>query len=113
MATIYTIAQINHYIKNMFANDYLLRDVQIKGEVSNVKYHTSGHIYFTLKETGSAIGGVMFKPARQQGLDFTLENGQSVIIAGNVAVYERDGCYKIYAKKISLEGRGNLYEAYE
>lgn len=113
MATIYTIAQINHYIKNMFANDYLLRDVQIKGEVSNVKYHTSGHIYFTLKETGSAIGGVMFKPARQQGLDFTLENGQSVIIAGNVAVYERDGCYKIYARKISLEGRGNLYEAYE
>ncbi len=113
MATVYTVAQINLYIKNMFANDYLLRNVQIKGELSNVKYHSSGHIYFTLKEDGSSINGVMFRQAQTQGLDFTLENGQSVQITGNVAVYERDGRYQIYAKKIDLDGKGNLYEAYE
>lgn len=113
MATIYSVAQINSYIKNMFTTDYLLRNVQIKGELSNVKYHSSGHIYFTLKEDGSAIGGVMFKTARVQGLDFTLENGQSVQITGSVTVYERDGRYQIYAKRIVLDGRGNLYEAYE
>lgn len=113
MATIYSVTQINLYIKNMFANDYLLRNVQVKGELSNVKYHSSGHIYFTLKEEGSAINGVMFKSARIKGLDFTLENGQSVKVAGSVSVYERDGRYQIYAREIVLEGRGNLYEAYE
>lgn len=113
MATIYSVTQINQYIKNMFANDYLLRNVQIEGELSNVKYHSSGHIYFTLKEEGSAIAGVMFKSSRMQGLDFKMENGQHVIITGNVAVYERDGRYQIYAKEIVLSGQGNLYEAYE
>lgn len=113
MAAIYSVTQINLYIKNMFVNDYLLRNVQIKGEISNVKYHPSGHIYFTLKEEGSAINGVMFKSARLQGLDFTLENGQSVLITGSVSVYERDGRYQVYAKKIILDGRGSLYETYE
>lgn len=113
MASIYSVSQINMYIKNMFANDYLLRNVQVKGEISNVKYHSSGHIYFTLKEEGSALNGVMFHSARTEGLDFTLENGQSVVITGSIAVYERDGRYQVYAKKIALDGRGNLYEAYE
>ncbi len=113
MAAIYSVSQINMYIKNMFANDYLLRNVQVKGEVSNVKYHSSGHIYFTLKEAGSALNGVMFRSARTEGLDFMLENGQSVVITGSIAVYERDGRYQLYAKKIVLDGRGNLYEAYE
>lgn len=113
MAKIYTVLQINNYIKNMFENDYLLRNVQIKGEVSNVKYHTSGHIYFSLKDEESGIQCVMFRSARNTGLDFTLENGQSIVITGNVSVYERDGRYQIYAKQIVLDGRGNLYEAYE
>lgn len=113
MANIYTVLQLNNYIKNMFENDYLLRNVQVKGEVSNVKYHSSGHIYFSLKDEGSAMNGVMFRSARNTGLDFTLENGQSVIITGSVSVYERDGRYQIYAKQIALDGRGNLYEAYE
>ena len=78
MATIYSVTQINLYIKNMFANDYLLKNVQVQGEISNVKYHPSGHIYFTLKEEGSAINGVMFKSSRMRGLDFSLENGQNV-----------------------------------
>ncbi|MCM1157033.1 MAG: exodeoxyribonuclease VII large subunit [Bacteroidales bacterium] len=113
MATVYSVSQINLYIKNMFSNDYLLRNVQIKGEISNVKYHSSGHIYFTLKEEGSSISGVMFKSARYQGLDFTLENGQSVVATGNVTVYERDGRYQIYAREIRLDGLGSLYEEYE
>ncbi|MGN0438813.1 MAG: exodeoxyribonuclease VII large subunit [Lachnospiraceae bacterium] len=113
MANIYTVLQLNNYIKNMFENDYLLRNVQIKGEISNVKYHSSGHIYFSLKEEGSAMNGVMFRSARNTGLHFTLENGQSVIVTGSVSVYERDGRYQVYAKQIELDGRGNLYEAYE
>ncbi len=113
MASVYSVSQINRYIRNMFENDYLLRDVQIKGEISNVKYHSSGHIYFTLKEAGSAIAAVMFRSARTQGLNFTLENGQSVILTGNITVYERDGRYQVYVKNIVLDGQGNLYEAYE
>lgn len=110
---VYSVSQINNYIKNMFSNDYLLKNVQIKGELSNVKYHSSGHIYFSIKDDGSAMNGVMFKTARVAGLDFTLENGQSVLINGNISVYERDGRYQIYAREIVLDGRGNLYEAYE
>lgn len=113
MGSIYTVLQINNYIKKMFENDYLLRDVQIKGELSNVKYHSSGHIYFSLKDEGSAINCVMFRTYRTTGLDFTMENGQSVIVSGSISVYERDGRYQIYAKQIALDGRGNLYEAYE
>ncbi|MDE5863823.1 MAG: exodeoxyribonuclease VII large subunit, partial [Lachnospiraceae bacterium] len=113
MATVYSVLQINTYIKNMFKNDYLLRNVQIKGELSNVKYHSSGHIYFTLKDDGSALNGVMFRQAQMNGLNFTMENGQSVVVTGNVDVYERDGRYQIYAREIAMDGMGNLYEAYE
>ncbi|HCJ09367.1 MAG: exodeoxyribonuclease VII large subunit [Lachnospiraceae bacterium] len=113
MATVYSVSQVNKYIKRMFDNDFFLRDVQIKGEVSNVKYHSSGHIYFTLKEEGSSIAAVMFRSARAGGLSFTLENGQSVVLTGSVAVYERDGRYQIYVRSIAKDGVGNLYEAYE
>jgi len=113
MATVYTVAQINQYIKNMFANDYLLRNVKVQGEISNLKYHSSGHIYFTIKDEESAMAGVMFKTARYSGLDFELQNGQSVCIEGNVAVYERDGRYQIYAKQITQAGIGHLHERYE
>lgn len=113
MATVYSVSQVNKYIKRMFDNDFFLRDVQIKGEVSNVKYHSSGHIYFTLKEEGSSIAAVMFRSARAGGLSFILENGQSVVLTGSVAVYERDGRYQIYVRSIAKDGVGNLYEAYE
>lgn len=113
MSTVYTVLQINNYIKNMFENDYLLRSVQIKGELSNVKYHSSGHIYFSLKDENSGMNCVMFRSVRNTGLDFTMENGQSVIVTGNVSVYEKDGRYQVYAQKIVLDGKGNLYEAYE
>lgn len=90
-----------------------MRNLQVKGEISNVIYHTSGHIYFTLKDEGNAIKGVMFKKYRENGLDFRLQNGQNVIVSGFISVYERDGLYQLYATGITEDGRGNLYEAYE
>ncbi len=113
MGTIYSVSQVNKYIRTMFDNDLFLRKIEVRGEISNVKYHTSGHIYFTLKEEGSSIAAVMFRSARMSGLDFTLENGQSVVVTGSISSYERDGRYQVYAKQIVLDGQGNLYEAYE
>ncbi len=113
MGIVYSVKDINRYIKTMFEQDFLMRNLQVKGEISNVVYHSSGHIYFTLKEDGNAIKGVMFKKYRENGLDFRLQNGQSIIVSGFISVYERDGQYQLYATGITEDGRGNLYEAYE
>lgn len=96
----------------MFSREYALSVVFVKGEISNCKYHSSGHIYFTLKDASSAIACVMFAGDRR-GLSFRLTNGQEVIIGGTISVYERDGKYQLYAKKITLDGEGILYEKYE
>ncbi len=93
-------------------DDYALNHIYVRGEVSNCKYHTSGHIYFTLKDKGGAMACVMFASARR-GLNFRLTEGMSVIVFGSVGVYERDGRYQLYAKEIMREGMGQLYEAYE
>ena len=110
--SVYTVGQLNSYIKNMFTQDYLLQNLFVKGEVSNCKYHTSGHIYFTLKDPKGAISCVMFVRDRS-GLSFRLTEGQQVIVGGVVDVYERDGKYQLYAKQILLDGNGQLYERYE
>lgn len=112
MRNIYTVAQINSYIKNMFTQDYLLRLVYVKGEVSNCKYHSSGHIYFTLKDEKGTIACVMFAGNRS-GLSFQLREGKRVVVGGTIDVYERDGKYQLYAKEIILDGTGLLYEKYE
>ena len=109
---VYTVAQVNSYIKNMFMQDFLLRSVFVKGEVSNCKYHSSGHIYFTLKDDKGTIACVMFAGNRA-GLSFKMEEGQMVVVGGNIDVYERDGKYQLYAKQIVLDGAGLLYEKYE
>ncbi len=109
---VYSVSAINQYIKNMFSKEYALSVVFVKGEISNCKYHSSGHIYFTLKDSDSALGCVMFAGDRR-GLDFRLSDGQAVIIGGTISVYERDGRYQLYAKKITLAGEGALYERYE
>lgn len=96
----------------MFTQDYLLQSVLVKGEVSNCKYHTSGHIYFTLKDPKGTISCVMFAGSRK-GLSFRMQDGQQVIVGGAVDVYERDGKYQLYAKQILLDGAGQLYEKYE
>lgn len=109
---VYTVAQINSYIKNMFTQDYMLRSVFVKGEVSNCKYHSSGHIYFTLKDAKGVIACVMFAGNRT-GLSFRLEEGQMVVVGGTIDVYERDGKYQLYAKQIALDGAGVLYEKFD
>ena len=110
--SVYTVSQLNAYIKNMFTQDYMLQSVQIKGEVSNCKYHSSGHIYFTLKDFGGSMNCVMFAGNRK-GLAFRLCEGQQVIVSGTVDVYERDGKYQVYARQIVLDGAGLLYEKFE
>lgn len=112
MAGAYSVTQVNSYIKNMFAQDFLLRRLSVKGEVSNCKYHSSGHIYFTLKDGGGTLSAVMFSSQRK-GLSFRLAEGQQVVVKGTVDVYERDGKYQLYAAQIELEGRGALYLEYE
>ncbi|MDD3797213.1 MAG: exodeoxyribonuclease VII large subunit [Lachnospiraceae bacterium] len=112
MGSVYSVGQINSYIKNMFQQDFLLNRVYIKGEVSNCKYHTSGHIYFSLKDETGAISCILFASARK-GLAFRMENGQRVVVFGSISVYERDGSYQLYAKEIRLDGLGVLYERFE
>ncbi|MBR5268040.1 MAG: exodeoxyribonuclease VII large subunit [Lachnospiraceae bacterium] len=112
MAGVYSVTQVNSYIKNMFSQDFLLRRLSVKGEVSNCKYHTSGHIYFTLKDRGGTLAAVMFAGQRR-GLQFRLEEGQQIIVKGTVDVYERDGKYQLYAQEIELAGRGDLYVKFE
>lgn len=112
-ARIYTVEQVNNYIKNLFQGDYLLSNLYLKGEVSNVKYHSSGHIYFHVKDGSGSLKCVMFRGKRTSGLKFRLEDGQSVIIGGTISVYERDGAYQMYANEIQLDGLGDLYAEYE
>lgn len=112
MRNVYTVSQVNSYIKNMFTQDFMLQSILIRGEVSNCKYHSSGHIYFTLKDEKGCIACVMFAGNRA-GLSFRLQEGQQVIAGGVVDVYERDGKYQIYAKQILLDGAGILHEQYE
>lgn len=112
MASVFTVSQVNSYIKNMFAQDFALNRISIKGEVSNCKYHTSGHIYFTLKDERGTLAAVMFSRYRM-GLDFRLEEGMKVVVEGSVEVYERDGKYQLYAKEIKPEGKGDLYLRFE
>ncbi|HEX3077531.1 MAG TPA: exodeoxyribonuclease VII large subunit [Lachnospiraceae bacterium] len=112
MNQVYSVTQINLYIKDMFARDYALNRIYVKGEVSNCKYHTSGHIYFTLKDSNGQMACVMFAGQRS-GLAFRLQEGQSVIVLGSVNVYERDGKYQLYAKEILLDGAGILYQKFE
>ncbi len=96
----------------MFTQDYFLQAVSVKGEVSNCKYHTSGHIYFTLKDSSSTLNCIMFAGDRAR-LAFRLQEGQQVIVKGSVSVYERDGKYQLYVKEVTLDGAGALYEKYE
>ncbi|MEE1196913.1 MAG: exodeoxyribonuclease VII large subunit [Lachnospiraceae bacterium] len=108
---VYSVGQVNNYIKNMFTQDFMLNRIYIRGEVSNCKYHTSGHIYFSLKDETGTMACVMFAGQRR-GLAFSMKNGDKVVVGGSVGIYERDGRYQLYAKEITLEGAGALYERF-
>lgn len=109
---VYSVSSVNQYIKSLFMDDFALNHIHVRGEVSNCKYHSSGHIYFTLKDRGGAISCVMFAGNRK-GLKFRMAEGMAVIVLGSISVYERDGRYQLYAQEIIQEGAGKLYEAYE
>jgi len=112
MGNIYTVSQVNSYIRHLFEEDFALRAISVKGEVSNCKYHSLGHIYFTLKDKDSGISAVMFAGNRK-GLKFRLRDGQQVVATGTVNVYERDGKYQLYAREITDEGEGELFRRFE
>ena len=112
MKSLYSVGQLNRYVKNMFVQDFLLKSVSVKGEVSNCKYHTSGHIYFSLKDETGTLACVMFAGNRR-GLAFRMKDGDNVVVSGTVDVYERDGRYQLYAREITLEGAGLLYERFQ
>ena len=98
----------------MFTQDFLLKSITVKGEISNCRYHPSGHIYFTMKDSGGAISCVMFRGDRDRGgLKFQMKEGQQVKVSGTVDVYERDGKYQLYARRIELDGEGALFEKFE
>lgn len=109
---IYTVGQVNTYIKNMFAQDFMMNRISVSGEVSNCKYHSSGHIYFTLKDKTGTIQAIMFAGNRR-GLNFQMKEGDNVVVSGSIQVYERDGKYQLYAREIELAGAGDLYLKFE
>ncbi len=111
MANVYSVSSVNRYIRNMISEDFLLSALSVQGEVSNCKYHGSGHIYFTLKDENSALKCVMFAGSRA-GLDFRMQDGDRIIATGNIDVYEKSGTYQLYAKKIVKAGIGALYEEF-
>ncbi len=111
MNSVLTVGQVNSYVKNMFTRDPILSGIYVKGEVSNCKYHTSGHIYFSLKDETGVLACVMFA-GKRRGLSFTMKDGDKVIIRGEINVYPRDGKYQLYASEIRLEGAGVLYERF-
>lgn len=111
MKIIYSVGQVNRYVRNMFTQDYILKKIYVKGEVSNCKYHPSGHIYFSLKDETGLLSCVMFAGQRR-GLAFRMKDGDRVVVGGAVDVYERDGRYQMYAREITLEGAGALYERF-
>lgn len=107
-----TVSQINRYIKGLIEEDTFLDRISVKGEISNLTYHRSGHIYFTLKDTNSQLGGVMFKSRVATGLKFQMKDGDKVVVTGSIQVYEASGRYQIYADRIEADGVGDLYQKF-
>ena len=112
LKNVYSVGQVNSYIKNMFSQDFLLRKVSVKGEVSNCKYHSSGHIYFTLKDATGTLSAIMFA-GKRAGLSFKMKEGDKVVVTGSIEVYEKGGNYQIYAERIEQEGAGDLFLRFE
>lgn len=107
-----TVTEVNNYIKKVFDNDFILKNSKIKGELSNVKVHSSGHIYFSLKDEGGKINGIMFSNYAED-LKIIPEEGMQVVISGKISSYPKDGSYTIYAKEMEVEGIGELHKAFE
>ncbi len=111
-AAIFSVSDLNNYIKNIFENNRTLTSVSVRGEISNFTNHRSGHLYFSLKDADGQIRAVMFR-SRAASLKFIPESGMKVIVHGSVTVYPRDGSYQIYVSSMQPDGIGALYLAYE
>lgn len=109
---IFTVGQINRYIRNLLENDFILSSLLVKGEISNFKAHSSGHLYFTLKDASGALSCVMFRQDAA-GLPFELENGMQVVVYGHISLYEKTGQYQLYAEFMEPLGIGALQVAFE
>ncbi len=110
---VYTVSQVNRYLKKIILNDMVLQDIRVLGEISNFKFHKpSGHIYFTLKDGDNLLRAVFFKSKNQQ-LSFMPSEGMSVIARGNTSIYERTGTFQLYVEELEPEGQGTLYQAFE
>ena len=92
---VYSVGQINMYIRNMFAQDFMMNHVAVRGEVSDCKYHSSGHIYFTLKDETGVLKAIMFRTQAARGLPFHMKEGDRVVVIGAIRIYERDGKYQL------------------
>ena len=112
MNKVYLVSEVNKYIKMVFEKNAILSNITIKGEITNFKAHFTGHLYFTVKDESSSMKCVMFKSFASL-LKFKMEDGMKVNITGQIAVYEKDGSYQMYAKSISRDGIGDLHIAYE
>ena len=108
----YTVSQVNRYLSRMMQEDFFLSHLTVSGEISNLKMHPSGHIYFTLKDQASQLSGIMFA-GKRAGLGFRLENGMKVLVTGRIGLYEAGGSYQIYADSFQLAGQGDLYLRFE
>ncbi|MDF2881055.1 MAG: xseA [Clostridiaceae bacterium] len=107
-----TVSALNNYIKKIMDNDFILGNLSIKGEISNFKLHSSGHLYFSLKDEVGKINCIMFKNNAEK-LNFTPEDGAKVIVRGRVSVYQKDGAYQLYCEHMDIEGLGELYVEFE
>lgn len=110
---IYSVSQINSYIHNMFAQDFMMSHIAVRGEVSECKYHAkTGHVFFTLKDDRTVLKGIMYRSQVKTGLPFHMKKGDRVVVIGSVQSFERDGIYQLYAQQISREGIGFLYQKF-
>lgn len=107
-----TVSEVTNYIKRMLDNDFILSNLSVKGEISNLKYHGSGHIYFTLKDSNGRVNCVMFK-GNALLLDFELEEGMKVVIKGRASIYPTTGSFQLYCDEIKKEGLGDLFIKFE
>ncbi|AQS10516.1 exodeoxyribonuclease 7 large subunit [Clostridium saccharobutylicum] len=107
-----TVSEVTNYIKRMLDNDFILNNLSVKGEISNLKYHSSGHIYFSLKDDNGKVNCVMFK-GNALFLDFVLEEGMEVIVKGRASIYPATGSFQLYCDEIKKEGQGELFVKFE
>lgn len=106
-----SVGEVNNYVKKLVENDFILKNLNVKGEISNLKFHSSGHIYFSLKDENSKINCIMFKN-NAVNLDFRLEEGMKVEIKARLGVYHKEGTYQLYCESIKKAGVGELFEEF-